>query len=120
MLIPVGISIFGSLFLTIAMSLKTPPMPRPWQSWHWRTSRMPSGSSPKQQGVVIDMRPEPELPTLKPQAPARPKLVSTSDQPPYGQVGPICTEALEEARGKRVEIADLGADYAARCKARAT
>jgi hypothetical protein len=118
MLIPISISALAALFLSIGMSLKMPPMPRPWQSWHWRTRRIPSAPSPKQQGVVIDVRPEPELPTLKPQVPARPKLVSTSDQPPYGQVGPICTEALEAGRGKRVEIADLGADYAARCKAR--
>jgi hypothetical protein len=41
-----------------------------------------------------------------------------SGDPPLGQVGPICTEALELAKGKRVEIADLGPEYAARCRAR--
>jgi hypothetical protein len=42
MLIPIGISILASVFLTIAMLLHTPPMPRPWQ----RRPAPPAGKTP--------------------------------------------------------------------------
>jgi hypothetical protein len=75
-------------------------------------------ASAKQETVDAEPEPRSDLPTFKQQAPPRPKLVATSDEPPFGQVVQICTDAMEPARGKRVEIADLHEEYAIRCKAR--
>jgi hypothetical protein len=104
-LIPVGISMLASVFLTIGMLLHTPPMPRPWQRWR----RPPSAPA------MIDIEPEPNVPTFRP--PKRPKLVTSSPEG-AGSIPKILHEILEPAGGsRRIEIKDCHDGYAARCRA---
>jgi hypothetical protein len=107
MLIPVGISILASVFLTIAMLLHTPPMPRPWQ-------RRPAPPAAKTPVVVIDVEPEPSVPVFQP--PQRPKLV-TSSPDGAGSIPKILHQILEPTSSRRVEIKACHDGYAARCRA---
>jgi hypothetical protein len=91
MLIPVGISMLASVFLTIAMLLHTPPMPRPWQR---------RSAPPPKPPVIIDVEPERKTPTFSP--PPRPKLVTSSSDGVAGSIPKILHEILEPASGKRV------------------
>jgi hypothetical protein len=48
MLIPLGMSVLAALFLNIGMSMKTPPMPRPWRNWQgWQNWRKAEPSTPQ-------------------------------------------------------------------------
>jgi hypothetical protein len=105
MLIPLGISMLASVFLSIAMLLHTPPMP-----WPWRRRALPQAKD----AVVIDVEAESKAPALSP--PQRPKLVTSSAEG-AGSIPKILHQILEPAGGKRVEIKDCHGGYAATCRA---
>jgi hypothetical protein len=102
MLIPVGISILASVFLTIATLLPTPPMPQLWQRRAAETRIEPD---------VIDVRPEPVS------APAtKPRLVH--DRALAARVVSELTHMLEpSAASDEIEIEDLFNAHAARYRA---
>jgi hypothetical protein len=57
--VPTVMAILASLFATIAMTLKTPPMPRPWK--HWRVESL--GWRILDWRPAIDVTPNPPQPT---------------------------------------------------------
>jgi hypothetical protein len=104
MLIPIGISILASVFLTMAMLLHTPPMPRPWQR------RTPAEARIKPD--VIDVKPEAvSAPTR-----AKPRLVH--DRTVAAWVITELTHMLTpSAATDEIEIEDLFNAHAARHRA---
>lgn len=97
-LIPVGMSVLTSLFFSIAMLLKSPPMPRLW--------------SGRQEAPL----PEYEMPMFRPQMPQRPKLVTLNAEPTAGSIPKILNGILEPSCGRRVEIEECHNGYAAQCR----
>ena len=63
----------------------------------------------------MEVEPSPVLTKLPPRP--KPKLVAARREPPAGAVGQIMTDALEPARGQRVELGQGYLRYAAVCKA---
>jgi hypothetical protein len=124
MLIPIGISILASVFLTISMVLHTPPMPRPWQRWHQRWRKPPSLpftlAMSASDAEIIDMPPKPAAaPAADPRSrvPERPRLrLATTTCQPIGAVLDFLHGGLEIVAKRRTEMAAAFVGYIAWCK----
>ena len=105
LLLPLGLAIIGSLLIAIGAR---------GQSKRPKFEVVSTNSPPTpSDSVVIDVEPEPSVPTFRP--PEGPKLVTSSPEG-AGSIPKILHELLEPATGKRVEIKDCHEGYAARCR----
>jgi hypothetical protein len=100
MVIPVVTALLAALCATLAMTLKTPPMPRPWQSWPRLAPATPLPAN------VTRIAPPP-----------KPRLVS--ERRPVGSANDYVVARIEVAKGNQIEFGEMYTDYEDWCRTKA-
>lgn len=132
LVVPVTMALLASLFSTIMMTLKTPPMPRPWVEWMARraarkastAATLPANVSAER--AMIDITPEPPS-EPKPALPSNVHVLKPRPRPapteePEEELDPtdviaFLKERMTTVRGEDLDYVDIWPKWEAWCAA---